>query len=195
MAVSTTKRDRTGNALRRRQLRGACARREPWPEHRLPEGLRASCPTDITLADWGRQGRARRGEETRRYRSRRVSSRTDHARESWHRPPTRRPSTGAALRWCARKARGAWRSSRHRADGTKRTLSNTWRAVSGIAWCPSGDEVWFSGMRGRLARPERRHARRTRAHGDANAGQSEAARHQPRRLGALLPGSPSTTSR
>ena len=36
-------------------------------------------------------------------------------------------------------------------DGTKRTLSNTWRAVSGIAWSPSGDELWFSGMRARLA--------------------------------------------
>lgn len=35
-------------------------------------------------------------------------------------------------------------------DGTKRTLSTAWTVVTGVAWPPSGDEVWFSAVQGRV---------------------------------------------
>jgi serine/threonine protein kinase/Tol biopolymer transport system component len=32
-------------------------------------------------------------------------------------------------------------------DGRKTTLSSDWKSLQGLAWSPSGDEVWFSGSR------------------------------------------------
>ncbi|MEO7134014.1 MAG: protein kinase, partial [Vicinamibacterales bacterium] len=35
-------------------------------------------------------------------------------------------------------------------EGTKRTIPGTWPWITGIAWSPSGDELWFSELRGRV---------------------------------------------
>jgi hypothetical protein len=35
-------------------------------------------------------------------------------------------------------------------DGTRRTLSSGWPWVTGLAWNPAGDELWFSALRGRV---------------------------------------------
>jgi Tol biopolymer transport system component len=34
-------------------------------------------------------------------------------------------------------------------DGRKTTLSSDWKSLQGLAWSPSGNEVWFSGSRGK----------------------------------------------
>ena len=35
-------------------------------------------------------------------------------------------------------------------DGTQRTIPGAWPWITGIAWSPSGDELWFSELRGRV---------------------------------------------
>ena len=35
-------------------------------------------------------------------------------------------------------------------DGTNRTLSSGWPWVTGVAWSPAGNELWFSALRGRV---------------------------------------------
>ena len=35
-------------------------------------------------------------------------------------------------------------------DGSKRTIPGTWPWITGIEWSPSGDELWFSELRGRV---------------------------------------------
>ena len=35
-------------------------------------------------------------------------------------------------------------------DGTKQTIPGSWPWITGLAWSPSGDELWFSELRGRV---------------------------------------------
>jgi eukaryotic-like serine/threonine-protein kinase len=35
-------------------------------------------------------------------------------------------------------------------DGTRRTLSSAWPWVTGVAWSPAGNELWFSALRGQV---------------------------------------------
>ena len=36
--------------------------------------------------------------------------------------------------------------------GNKRTLSEFWESLRGLAWSPNGDEVWFAATRSGVAR-------------------------------------------